>query len=61
MLIADRTLGGAYLRALQRAGEVGPPRSLAELAAAGRQALGDSAAVDRTGSVAWLRVSKAAD
>jgi hypothetical protein len=25
MLITDRVLGGAYLRALQRAGEVGPP------------------------------------
>ena len=25
MLITDRALGGAYLRALQRAGEVGPP------------------------------------
>jgi ubiquinone/menaquinone biosynthesis C-methylase UbiE len=60
MLITDRALGGAYLRVLQRAGEVGPPRSRAELAAAARQACGDSAAVDRTGSMAWLRARKAA-
>ncbi len=60
MLITDRALGGAYLRVLQRAGEVGPPASLAELTAAARQALGDSAAVDRTGSMAWLRARKPA-
>jgi hypothetical protein len=59
MLITDRALGGAYLRVLQRAGEVGPPTSLAELAAAARQAVGDSAAVDRSGSIAWLRAGKA--
>ena len=57
---AHGALGGAYLRVLQRAGEVGPPASLAELTAAARQALGDSAAVDRTGSMAWLRARKPA-
>lgn len=55
MLITDRALGGAYLRLLERTGEVGPPRSLAELAAAARQVCGDSATVGRTGSMAWLR------
>jgi SAM-dependent methyltransferase len=60
MLITDRALGGVYLRVLQRAGEVGPPTRLAELTAAARQALGDPAAVDRTGSMAWLRARKSA-
>ncbi len=58
MLIRDRALGGAYLRVLHRAGEVGPPVSLAELTATARQAFGDSAAVDRTGSMAWLRARR---
>jgi len=58
MLVTDRPAGGAYLRVLRRAGEVGPPRNLAELAAAAHQALGDSVVLDRTGSMAWLRATK---
>ncbi len=60
MLVTDRALGGAYLRVLERAGEVGPPSSLGELTAAARQAFGGSVAVDRTGSMAWLRARKSA-
>ncbi len=60
MLITDRALGGVYLRVLERAGEVGQPRSLGELTAAARQAFGGRAAVDRTGSMAWLRARKPA-
>lgn len=60
MLVTDRAVGGAYLRVLQRAGEVGPPRTLAEFAAAAREAFGDSAVLDRTGSMAWLQATKPA-
>ncbi len=58
MLVSDRPLGATYLRALHRAGEVGPPRSLAELAVAAREVVGDSVAVARTGSMAWLRATR---
>lgn len=60
MLITDRALGGVYLRVLERAGEVGQPRSRGELTAAAWQAFGGRAAVDRTGSMAWLRAAKSA-
>lgn len=55
MLVADRRLGSAYLAALHRAGEVGPPRRADELADAARAVFGASADVRRTGSMAWLR------
>jgi len=51
MLVTDRPAGGAYLRVLRRAGEVGPPRNLAELAAAAHQALGDSVVL--AGQARW--------
>ncbi len=60
MLVTDRAVGSAYLRVLRRTGEVGPPRSLAEFAAAARRAFGDSAVLDRTGSMAWLQATKTA-
>lgn len=56
MLVDDRRVGRAYLRVLRRAGEVGPPRSSAELADAARSCFGASASLTRTGSMAWLRV-----
>jgi ubiquinone/menaquinone biosynthesis C-methylase UbiE len=58
MLVADR--GGItrpYLAALHRAGELGPVRQTDELKATARAIFGPSAQVDRTGSMAWLRVS----
>lgn len=55
MLMADRRVGGTYLAALHRAGEVGPPRRVHELADAAQAVLGASADVRRTGSMAWLR------
>jgi hypothetical protein len=58
MLVADRAVGRAYLRALRRAGEVGPPRRQEHLAAAARAVFGASADVRRTGSMAWLRASR---
>lgn len=58
MLVTDRAVGGAYLRVLQRAGEVGPPRCLAELGTAARRICGDSAAFARTGSMAWVRARR---
>jgi SAM-dependent methyltransferase len=58
MLVSDGSaVSRAYLRMLQRAGEVGPPRSAEELAAAARRLFGPSAEVRRTGSMAWLRAS----
>lgn len=54
MLVADRS--AAYLKALHRAGEVGPPRRMAELADTARSLFG-SAEVGRTGSMAWLRAA----
>jgi SAM-dependent methyltransferase len=55
MLVTDRGVGRRYLGVLERAGEVGPPRSSAELAAAAREVFGAGAVVIRTGSMAWLR------
>lgn len=55
MLVTDRAIGRRYLRVLERAGEVGPPRSAGELADAARTALGPSASVRRVGSMAYLR------
>lgn len=55
MLVTDRPVGRAYLRVLRQAGEVGPPRSAAEFGSATREIFGPSAAVTRSGSMAWLR------
>lgn len=57
MLVADRRFGRWYLTALHRAGEVGPPRRSDELTDQARAAFGDSCAVERTGSMAWLRAT----
>ena len=57
MLVADRRVGGAYLGALRRAGEVGRPRRAGELDAAAHDLFGSSADVRRTGSMAWLRAT----
>ena len=59
MLVADRPVGRAYLGALHRAGEVGPPRRAEQLAHAAREAFGARAEVRRTGSMAWLRATNA--
>ena len=56
MLVTDR--GGTsrpYLSLLRRRGEVGPLRSASDLKAAAISVFGDSVAVQRTGSMAWLR------
>ena len=55
MLVTDRAVGRAYLAALHRTGEVGPPRSAEELGVAAREVFGPSAEVRCTGSMAWLR------
>ena len=55
MLVSDRRVGRPFLAALHRAGEVGRPRSAAELEAAARELIGRSAEVSRSGSMAWLR------
>jgi SAM-dependent methyltransferase len=55
MLVSDRAIGRAYLAAVHRRGEVGPPRRAAELTAAARTVFGTSADVRCTGSMAWLR------
>jgi SAM-dependent methyltransferase len=55
MLVADGS--AAYLKALHRAGEVGPPRRTAELATTARSLFGGSVQVGRTGSMAWLRAT----
>ncbi len=57
MLVSDRAPGRAFLAALHRAGEVGPLRSSDELAGAAEEVFGDSAEVDRSGSMAWLRAA----
>lgn len=57
MLVSDRAPGRVFLAALHRAGEVGPPRSRDELAGAARELFGNSAEVDRSGSMAWLRAA----
>lgn len=48
-------VGRAYLRVLERGGEVEPPRSAAELALAARARFGSDVSGARTGSIAWLR------
>jgi SAM-dependent methyltransferase len=56
MIVSDHArLGGAYLRLLRRRGEVGPPRTAAELGAAARELFGDLASVERKGAMAYLR------
>jgi SAM-dependent methyltransferase len=57
MLVTDRAAGRAYLSALHRRGEVGPPRRADELAAAARELFGASVDVRCTGSMAWLRAT----
>lgn len=57
MLVADRGIGRAYLTALHRTGEVGPPRRAEELADAARAVFGATCEVRRTGSMAWLRAA----
>lgn len=57
MLVSDRAVGRAYLAALSRRGEVGPPRRVAELATAARTIIGPSVDVRCTGSMAWLRAT----
>jgi SAM-dependent methyltransferase len=57
MLVRDRVVGRTYLELLHHAGEVGSPRTQAELAAAARDVFGDQARVTRTGSMAWLRAT----
>ena len=57
MLVSDRAPGRAFLAALHRAGEVGSPRPSDELAGAAAEIFGDSAEVDRSGSMAWLRAA----
>lgn len=48
---------GPYMRALQRRGELGPPRSLEELTDAARDAFGDGARVERRGAMAYVRAT----
>jgi ubiquinone/menaquinone biosynthesis C-methylase UbiE len=61
MLVDDRMVGRSYMRALRAAGEFGPPRSCDEFFQAARQTFGEQTKVDveRTGSVAWLRITAA--
>ena len=56
MLVADGARRSrAYLRALHRRGEVGPPRSADELHAAAVPLFGDDLTVERVGAMAFLR------
>jgi SAM-dependent methyltransferase len=56
MLVADGGgISARYLRMLHGRGEVGPPRTSAELAEAARARLGDDASVTRAGAMAYLR------
>ena len=57
MLVTDRAFGGRYAAALHRTGELGPPRSGADLGQAARELFGDAAEVTRSGSMAWLRAT----
>jgi SAM-dependent methyltransferase len=60
MLVTDRGgTSGPYLTALRRRGEVGPLRTADELAATARELFGDGAQVTRSGSMAWLRATRA--
>jgi SAM-dependent methyltransferase len=59
MLVADGGgVSARYLRMLHRRGEVGPPRTSAELEAAARERLGDGATVTRSGAMAYLRARR---
>jgi SAM-dependent methyltransferase len=59
MLVTDRGgISRPYMAALRRRGELGEPRTEAELATAARQVFGSSVEVDRTGSMAWLRAKR---
>ena len=60
MLVADRPVGRAWLAALHRRGEVGPPRRADEPSAAARKCFGRSVDVRRRGSMAELRATVAA-
>jgi SAM-dependent methyltransferase len=56
MLVADGGgVSGRYLQMLHGRGEAGAPRTSAELAAAARERLGERAAVERSGAMAYLR------
>ncbi len=61
MLVSDRAIGRPLLAALHRAGEVGRPRSTDELAGAACQLFGQSAEVQRRGSMAWVRAAAATE
>jgi SAM-dependent methyltransferase len=59
MLVSDR--GGItrpYMAALHRRGELGSPRTAADLEAAARRILGDDATVERDGAMAYLRAGR---
>ena len=58
MLVTDRSFGNRYAQLLHRSGELGPPRSSADLQAAAREVFAH-AEVTRSGSMAWLRASAA--
>jgi SAM-dependent methyltransferase len=60
MLVSDRAVGRGYQRLLRRAGEFGPARSAAALESAAREVFDGEVSVERTGSMAWLRVRDAA-
>jgi ubiquinone/menaquinone biosynthesis C-methylase UbiE len=56
-LVSETRVASAYLRLLQRAGEVGPPLTLAELTEVVGQATGAPARLRRRGAMAYLVVS----
>ena len=59
MLVRDRGgISRPYMAGLRRRGELGEPRTEAELATAARELFGSSAEVERTGSMAWLRAKR---
>ncbi len=48
-------LSTRYMRVLHRRGELGPPRTLAELETAAHDICGPTARVERRGSMAYVR------
>lgn len=56
-LVAETPVSSVYLRLLQRAGEVGPTRTLAELTEVVHQATGSAVRLRRRGAMAYLVVS----
>jgi SAM-dependent methyltransferase len=58
MLVTDRAVGRRYLTLIRRRGEVGPPHTADDFAAAAGKIFGAGAEVQRTGSMAWLRVRR---